>query len=1229
MTKLLRPTGILILIVLFNACATYKAQYAEKKSVSPFPTEKTIKHTFYLIGDAGNSPLGDKAIALKMMEKELQKASKNSTAIFLGDNIYPAGLPKKSSILREFAAHQLDAQTSIVKDFKGRTIFIPGNHDWYSDGLEGLKRQEKYIEDIVGKNTFLPEDGCPIEKIHVSEDIELILLDTQWYITNWDRHPTINDDCEIKTRTKFLEEYSSLIKKARGKTTIVALHHPMYTNGPHNAQYTFKTHLTPIPILGSLKNLIRSTSGTANVDQSHKRYNELRKRIITLSQENDKVIFVSGHEHSLQYITEDNLRQIVSGSGAKKSGTRNVGGGKFSYGTHGFARLDVFTDGSSFVRFYSAEDNELVFETEVIREDAPEIETIYPETFPKHVYASVYTKEETEKSGFHKFLWGDRYRELFSTPVKAPTVDLDTLYGGLEPVRKGGGNQSKSLRLRDKNGAEYVMRALRKQALQYLQAVLFKEQYVKNQFEDTSTQDLILDIFTGAHPYAPFAVGRLADGAQVYHTNPILFYVPKQKALGKYNVDFGDELYMIEEHTSEGHSDKASFGYQDDLESTDDFMKKLHKDEDIIIDEASYIRARLFDMLIGDWDRHQDQWRWIEFRENGQRVFRPLPRDRDQAFSKMSDGFLLGTAVKIIPTARLLRKYEEDLEDVKGVNIEPYPLDMEIIQQSGKEVWDAQVKIIQEGVTDEVIEEAFLAFPEEVRDETLEEIKEKLKGRRKNLQAISDRYYELINKLAVIKGTNKDDWFDIERLPNGKTKVTAYRIKGGEKKDIFHERTYDEDETKEIWIYALDDDDVFHVYGKGDDYIKVRLVGGQNNDVYDIKNGKKIIYYDYKSKKNTFLSNKGNRVLTDNYETNVYDYKKLKNGTSQLLPTLGFNPDDGIKIGVSTTITDFGFERNPFTSRHTIRAEYFFATNGFDLGYLGEFSNIIGRWNLLLGVDFNSPNYAINFFGFGNNTPNPEADENDGLDVDLDFNRVKIRTFTFTPSLIWRGQLGGNFQAGFSYESNEIERTPGRFLEQNFPADSRLFDKQDFFGVRAKYHYKNVDNAAFPTMGMEISVESGYKNNVSTTRGFAYLIPEFAINHRLISSGQLVLATKFRGHINFGDGFEFYQAASLGARTGLRGFRHERFTGKRAFVQTTDLRVNLRKVKTGILPLNIGVFGGFDYGRIWISGDTSEKWNTSLGGGIWLNAADMLSANISLFNSDDGLRFAFGFGFGF
>lgn len=224
--------------------------------------------------------------------------------------------------------------------------------------------------------------------------------------------------------------------------------------------------------------------------------------------------------------------------------------------------------------------------------------------------------------------------------------------------------------------------------------------------------------------------------------------------------------------------------------------------------------------------------------------------------------------------------------------------------------------------------------------------------------------------------------------------------------------------------------------------------------------------------------------------------------------------------------------------------------------------------------------------------------------------------------------MGGRFTAKISYESNEVQRTNTRYIA-TIPAGSTVFNKQNFYGIDTKYQYFNADNKAFPTLAMLLGVQTGYKNNVSTLKGYGYVIPELSITHRLVTSGQLVFATKLKAHLNIGNNFEFYQGATLGADNGLRGYRNQRFNGKSAFVQSTDLRLNLRKVKTGLLPLNIGVFGGFDYGKVWVENKNSNKWNTSIGAGVFANAADMITAHLSAFNSDDGLRLAFKLGFGF
>jgi predicted phosphodiesterase len=1215
------------IILLVSACATMKMQVAENQNFEYKKDSSKLIHSFYLIGDSGNSTLNEDSPALKYLKNKIENSTKNSTLIFLGDNVYETGIPKKKSKKYRLAKRRIQAQTDIAKDFKGNSIFIPGNHDWYN-GLEGLKREEKLVEKALGKNSFLPQNGCPLEKVDISKDIVLIIVDTHWYLTNWDKHPTINDHCEIKTRTKFFDEFEGLIKKGRGKTTIIAMHHPMFTNGSHGGEYSFSSHMSPLPILGSIKNLIRKTSGLSNTDIQNKKYNELKKRIITLSQENDKTIFVSGHDHNLQYIVKDNLPQIVSGSGSKTTATRLSGGVKFSYGAQGFAKLDIYKDGSSEVSFYSVNDDKIVFKTQVLSANEKKVLDTFPKRKIIEKKASIYTKEEVTKSKKYRFLWGERYRKYFGTLVNAPTVDLDTLFGGLKPVRKGGGHQSKSLRLRDKKGREYVMRALRKNAVQYLQAVAFKDQYVEGKFDGTATENLLSDVFTGSHPYAPFTIGRLSDAIGLYHTNPVLYYIPKQNSLGQFNAEFGDELYMIEERASSGHGDKASFGFANKVISTDDLLHNLNKNEHHILDEEAYIKARLFDMLIGDWDRHEDQWRWAVFKEKKQTIYRPIPRDRDQAFSIFGDGALLNIATKLVPTLRLMKSYTKELKSPKWFNLEPYPLDMVLISRSEKGIWDKQVELIRNNITDVVIDEAFTNFPDEVKGETIQEIKRKLQGRRSNLQNISDSYFSHITKFQVIIGTQKDDWFEIERLQNGQTKITAYRIKKGKKDVVFHQRIYNESETKEIWIYGLNDDDVFVVKGKGEKQIKLRIIGGQNNDIYNIIDGKNVTIYDFKSKKNTFKTNKGKIKLTDDYETNVYDYKKFKNSKNVITPTIGFNPDDGVKVGFSNIYTAYGFERNPFTSQHSLSGAYYFSTNGIELDYTSEIANVLGKWNFGVNSTFTSPNFAINYFGLGNNSSNLEANDL----KEEDYNRVKISKFLLGTFIQWKGDLDGRLKLGVNYQTIKIENTFDRFVRSQFMGNNPIFENQKFINSEASYHFENTDNTAFPTMGMKTELIAGYTSNLNNDNNFGYLIPSISFDYKLVSSGQLVFATKLKTHFTFGDSYEFYQAATIGGNDGLRGYRNQRFTGKNSFYHSSDIRLNFRQMKTSLVPLNIGVFGGFDYGSVWGQQDSSfknTKFNTSLGGGIFINAANMISGNISAFNSEDGVRFSLTFGFAF
>lgn len=1204
-----------------SACATYSPQFRNSTS-NPSQTfsERKIDKTFYLIGNAGNSG-SEISNSLQSLKKYIaENNSEDSYVLFLGNSFYPSGMPPKDDVAKKQAETTMQMQIDALKGFKGNVVVLPGNRDWKS-GVDGLELEEDFLKARFNDADVLqPNNGCPIESIDINDNIHLIALDTQWFLEDWDNNSKMNDKCDIRTREKLFIEIEGELKKNATKTIVFAMYHPMISYGEHGGKYPaihkdfFSTFIKQVKIQGAI----------SKQDRYNERYNEFMSRLKVLTKDINRLVFVSGQDQSLQYIDDGTVKQIVSGAGSGATAASLGQYGQFVYGHQGFAKLDVTEDGASQVEFFKSNDDgsyEMIFEKEIF----PAIETFdfstLHENFPATVKSQVYSDDMVEKTGFYKALWGDHYRELYGTEVTAKTVLLDTLYGGLKVVRAGGGHQTRSLRLEDKDGRTYNMRALKKSAVQFLQTVIIKDKEIENDFLNTIPEDLILDFYTAAHPYGAFTIPKLAEAAAILHTNPKLYYVPKQKALGNFNADYGDELYMIVERPDETFTGDI-FNYPDDMESSDDLLAKLRKDEKYKLDEKAYVRARVFDMLVGDWDRHSDQWRFTQHdNADGTVTFDPIPRDRDQVYSKF-DGGLLDLARTLFNTARQFQVYDDELKHIKGMNLAGIKLDHALIQNHGKETWLEEAKIIQQSISDEVIESAFNDLPKEVQDETASEIKQKLKGRRDNIVKIAAEYYDHFAKLQTVTGTDKDDYFEITRLPEGKTNIKTYRIKDREKDVLMVDRTFSADETKQIWVYGLDDDDVFEVKGEGNKPIFIRIIGGQNNDTYKISNGRNVKVYDQKSKKNT-VEEKGGASFkfTDNYDFNTYDYKKEIKTINLFLPTIGYNPDDGFKIGPSYVLTHHGFKRNPFSQQHRVGVGYYFATSSFDINYQGEFANIFGSWNFLLGGYFKNPNFSENFFGFGNETINPNYE----FDLGMDYNRVRIGGYGGSIGVKKDSPYGSVFQLKAIFEGIEVEGTSDRYITEVVSSPIALDETKYFVSAEGTFQYESFDNKVNPTRGMDFTFIAGGTQNIENSdRIFGYVKPQIIFYNALTRNRKLVLKTDVRGQFNIGNNFEFYQGAQLGGDTGLRAYRDERFTGRSAAVAGADLRYSFNKFKTVLLPIQIGVFGGYDVGRVWVPNDSSDVLHSSYGGGFWVNTADLLSGTFNIFSGEEGLRFTFG-----
>ncbi len=1199
-----------------NADYGKNARYFEKNPM----LNDSIIHTFYLVGDAGNLDHEEAYKNISSLKDSLKKAASNSTLIFLGDNIYPAGMPKKDDEGRVLAEKKMDNQISLSQDFRGKTIFIPGNHDWYNNGIKGLSREEDYVIEKTGdKSTFAPRNGCPIETRKINKKLTLLLIDTEWVLANWNRNPGINEKCDIKTREDFYTEFEDQLNKNQNKTIVVATHHPLITHGSHGGFYSWEKQIFPLenkfplPILATGINLMRATGGITHQDISNQNYKNMADRLKTLIGGRKNVVVISGHDHNLQYVEEGDIRQIVSGAGSKTESAKAVGNDDFSYGKNGYATLAVSDNGNAEVRYYSLDqsNSKLLFRKTVLGKEEQTVRD-FTARFPAFTEASIYDSAMTRKSKLYEFLWGKHYRKYYSKKINVRNLDLDTLFGGVKADRAGGGHQTKSLRLETKSGDQYVIRALKKSGVRFLQSVAFKNQYVEDDFRGSYADKFILDFYTTSHPYTPLVIGPMSYKLGIRHTTPFLYNVPKQPVLKNFNDQFGDEMYYLEERPTETEENPNK------VISTDEVILNLAKDEKYKIDEKAWIKARLFDMLIGDWDRHHDQWKFEAQKVNGQILYSPIPKDRDQAFSKY-DGFVTGI-IMAFPELKHMQTFDYKISNLKWFNREAYPLDLVFTRNSMQQDWTDVAVDIQNNLSESDIREAFQYLPKEIQDHTSEDLIQKLLARKADLPQYASQYFKILQEKVMLAGTDKKDKFVITRLPNDETEVSIYRLKkSGE--ELQSSKKYSGTLTKEILLYGLDDDDEYIVQGTPGSSIRIKLLGGLDNDRYTIANSKKVTIYDYESKKNDF-TNKGHAKLqlTDDYDINQYNYRNAGYNVFTTFMNFGFNPDDEIAVGANAVYTVTDVLKNPFTQRHHFTANYFTGTQGYELAYQGAFPLLDSNWFYALDTRVTSSHYIRNFFGIGNETVNPKERFGEN------FNSVRAKEFAFSPSINWN-KNATTFSAKLKYEILKVARTAGRFVSIPGVVNEDVFDSKHFGGADVSFDYQNYDNRANPKLGMKFDARMVYNMNLrQTAHNYTSLETGLGFLHYLTNNQKLVWSSYAKAKWLLGSGYEFYQMATLGGNYDLRGFRFNRFYGKNSFFQTSDLRYEMGKIKNSVLPLSYGLFGGFDIGRVWNPGEHSDKWHNSYGGGFWLSAVNAISANVSYFGSADGGRLVFGIG---
>lgn len=1212
---------LLFIICWFQGLERVSAQ--EQHPFEIVPGNDALLYTLFMIGDAGDDTIHSMPV-LQNVHRHLQDTDPLKTGvIFLGDNIYPKGLHKKKSKYREEDEIRLNAQLDIVKDFKGDVVVIPGNHDWKKygkGGLKAIKRQEKYVNKYLEREkAFLPENGCPgPEVLELAPGLVMIIIDTQWWLHQYARSSGLKDDCECRNEEELMVLFKDLLKKHRHQHIIVAGHHPLFSNGVHGGHFPFKDHIfpmlhanekayVPMPVIGSIYPFYRKYIGH-HQDLAHPVYHDMARQISEVMMEYEDMLYVAGHEHNLQYHHQDNIHHVISGSGSKLSYLRpNV---NLAYGAekNGYARLLYYYNGEIWLEFYTV-DKTTRTETLAFRECLYQKHVIgltKPQLAEKHSYRDQYAIVTPDSSfaasPFKRIFWGNLNRDVWTTPLKVPYLDIHYEKDGLTPIKKGGGQQTISLRMSGGDGKEYTLRGIQKNA-RFL---------VEKELRGTITQDIIYDGMAGSHPYASVAISPLSDAAGVYHSNPKLVYVPKDSVLGDYIDEFGGMFCLFEERPDDDMSDAPQFGYSKNVRSYTKAIEKLQEEYDHVVDVDYTITARLFDMLIGDWDRHDDQWRWATFKVDDQVLYRAIPRDRDQAFFHFD-----GVFPSLSNRKWLLRKFQsfdDEVRDIAGLNYNARYFDRAFLVEASREDWLRNAEHLKSSMTDAVIEASIKLLPPEGFAVNGEEIIATLKARRDQLPELAERYYTILAKTVDVPGTLNDDYFEITRQEDGSVEVSVYPRKKGKKvkEKRYYHRVFRRSETNEIRLYGLDGDDEYQLKGVCDKSILVRIIAGPEKDKIEddaVVAGPRKMTIVYDSDGKIKIQKGPDTKLKTKDKTDVYDYDRKAFVYNQLLPLLsmGYNADDGAYIGPGFKYTAHGFKKEPYKYYHKVRANRAFQINGFNFYYNFDYKELLGHFDVEGNVRVNLPD-IYQYYG---------AVPQQSIDFESDQYNVKMNDYHLNLNLKrTSSDESHKMRLGVVYQHVSFEELP------ELIPDSWQTRSQDFIGPIAEYRYANLSNAIHPYRGFRFYTRLLWNQSINSDKvSYLRLKSEVSLYHPLnITSRQTTLALRSGYVNNFGD-YAFFQSNFADGQTNFRGVRRNRYSAKSFFYQNIDLRQSVLKVPNYVAPFDWGLLVHFDLIRPWQADGIKEKWHNSYGFGTFISVLDafMLKATYSISKEDEQL----------
>lgn len=850
-----------------------------------------------------------------------------------------------------------------------------------------------------------------------------------------------------------------------------------------------------------------------------------------------------------------------------------------------------------------------------------------PETPTSSETRTVVPAARYAAGALHRFVFGSDYRALWSTPIEVEVLDLERTAGGLQAEMVVGRNQTLGLAFRGADGNAYTFRSLDKDPTALLPPELL----------GTPIADLAQDQISSNFPGAGLVVGPLAEAAGLLAPLERLVILPDSERLGEHRERFAGMLGTFYRYPTPG-----SWGSSEIVDGGA-MIERLSERPDDPIDARAFLRARLFDLWIGDWDRHVGQWRFARF--PGRDGWQPVAEDRDQAFSRY-DGIAMAFQRNRDPR---FDRFGPEYPPLAGLVWNGRTVDRRLLTGLARAAWIEEAEQLRRRLDDAAIAAAVGELPAPWRALAGDELIASLEARRDALPEVAARFYELLAGEVDVWGSDGADRFELEWLPDGALRVRASSISGPADADAscdatagppYFERLFVPEETAQVRLYTGAGAD--RVFLGGGSEIGVRLVPGSAEGVLcggvataalplvaaggpgsgagrEVAPGVRVA-------PPRALRDAGAPVEEQGAPR---DARRDSGSTRYTTPWFGAGPDIGFFGGFGWTVETFAFRHRPFAAQHTVRLGLSTAAWRPRLEYLGVYRHEgrASHWRtraLVSGVE------TLNFYGIGNETDPP---------ADSELRRARRHVVELSGMRVEplgpRVSLSAGLLARYS-DTREADRPRLVNVLRPYGVD-RIVQAGATVGLHVNtrdrlrpLQLKETDDLArfgWPALGEGFALDldaTWFPELLDLRDDYLVVRGDAAYTGGV---GGLGLGLRVGGQATLGE-VPYYDLAILGDEQ-VRGLPAERFTGSSSLHGNVVVVAPVGRAHL-VIPGHWGLLARAGTGRVFADGENSARWHWGVGGGVWWTPWDYATAvRLTMAASDQGPRVYLRVGFDF